>query len=1225
MEKTNKILDNIRKCIEKETLSFIIGAGFSKNISQNFPLWKDLLTPLMLELYPECNTRDKTIKESKINQLIAEKTYLGIASEYVRRKGYHEAIDIYIEHHMPYLSLRENGEYDLMMNGNVIDSNPSIECHKKLLALNAKHIFTFNYDNTLDILADVEASSRLLNQLNQATERALFYQDLLEKYKIEYIKLSINITDVEYTSSTASPNKTIDYTRINKIIDDASLDLIPYSDSISDYQKLYESHINTFNTEIAIQNNIAQNTKSQREGKYQQITDAYQISLTDTCKNIYKLHGNLRIGGVPYGFDGDKHMQYVITKEDYDNYPKKHDAFVSLMRISLLKGCLCLIGFSGDDPNFLAWIDWVKDILDGSNSKQQRTSAIYYINADSKNLDASKELLLQNHYIEVVNLHKCFPEASTPQQRISLFLDSLSRDKEFYDVYNESWGKINVDRGSLHKIYSLSVDIEKVYVLSKYNKIPSQFGIAHYRRYNALSQATQILNANIDPNLRAKLIYSAIVGELIPIDAVLSPKQINRLSQEITELDDSYKHLIAMSKILNGEILENTPEDDVYELGLSHLFNLRFDEAKRFIDTWSPKQGIDKMRRYLLLSVYDGDMDIKGVTNLINPDNFSCLQEYQYALDILPKIRGLATTKKGGGITMYGDLQSQIDYISKHNPHLIKVGEQIDKLLNEMNKSSSQPFGNVKNTINFGSYNIALVNATKVLQILVELGIPTKARFILLLDKDKWLKVCEILYERYPQPCLYFSLLYGNNKDILRRIAQCYIYSIRLKEVQPKLLIMMLKALSNESCPLNVTEAIYIVAPIFMKAVNAEDWIDDFEKVYEKLDIGALCDDRMSVNEIQEFIITGVTLSNSERFKHKVLLQTLRLGNKISDIHNRLIIAASNGIDINDLEKEQLNYLCECAETPNQIYVLMNMSKWIGKDKIVQKLQVLADDIYKDCTLLEAACEYSKENTTLQSKLKNIIFNSSLLWQTGIDDNCSSVSHYGHTLGIYDIQQFVKFNHEEIFVIYTKLKSAFDKIDIITKKWKERRIWSSFNDWSYILVEMQNFLKTNRITLCKDTNYSTTLRAITRLLNQGRGGNSISSLLIDDEKTGKAISMLVNDIHRLGIGSYHYEYMLIANKILARQSKYLNSCFIHFGWALTKYKDGFDKVAIKPLLKSILELYKQYFEGRNELNWDLEYAEKDIVERELCKIYKVYQSWGGQISFWDNYIPRYYY
>ena len=26
---------------------------------------------------------------------------------------------------------------------------------------------------------------------------------------------------------------------------------------------------------------------------------------------------------VPYEFDGDKHMQYVITQEDYDIYPKK--------------------------------------------------------------------------------------------------------------------------------------------------------------------------------------------------------------------------------------------------------------------------------------------------------------------------------------------------------------------------------------------------------------------------------------------------------------------------------------------------------------------------------------------------------------------------------------------------------------------------------------------------------------------------------------------------------------------------------------------------------------------------------------------------------------------------------------------------------------------------------------------------------------------------------------
>lgn len=434
----------------------------------------------------------------------------------------------------------------------------------------------------------------------------------------------------------------------------------------------------------------------------------------------------------------------------------------------------------------------------------------------------------------------------------------------------------------------------------------------------------------------------------------------------------------------------------------------------------------------------------------------------------------------------------------------------------------------------------------------------------------------------------------------------------------------MLEALLNESCPFNVTEAIYIVAPIFMKAVNAEIWIDAFEKVYDKQNIEVLGDGRMAANDIQEFITTGVSLSNSAIFKHKVLLQTLQLQDKIKDVHNRLIIASSKDIEVNDAELRELKQLIVCAATPTHIYVLMNMRKWVGNDAIVGKLQVLPDAIYNDCTLLEAACEFSYGDATLQSKLTNIILNSTRLWQTGIGDDCSSVSHYGYTLDICDIQQFIKFNRDEIFVIYAKLKEEFAKIYRITEKWEGRRIWGPFNDWSYILVEMQRFLKSNRTELHDDVNYSTLLRSITTLLNKGRGGNSVSSLLIDDDKTGKAISWLVNDVHLQGVKPFQYEYMLLANKILARKSKYLNSCFIHFGWTLTKYIDGYDINLFKPLIKDILDLYGRYFTGKNELDWDIEYAEKDVVERELCKMYEVYKSWGGQIRFWDNYTPRYY-
>lgn len=41
-----------------------------------------------------------------VRNIIHRIGYLGIASEYVRRKGYHEAIDVYIETHTPYLKNR---------------------------------------------------------------------------------------------------------------------------------------------------------------------------------------------------------------------------------------------------------------------------------------------------------------------------------------------------------------------------------------------------------------------------------------------------------------------------------------------------------------------------------------------------------------------------------------------------------------------------------------------------------------------------------------------------------------------------------------------------------------------------------------------------------------------------------------------------------------------------------------------------------------------------------------------------------------------------------------------------------------------------------------------------------------------------------------------------------------------------------------------------------------
>lgn len=70
-------------------------------------------------------------------------------------------------------------------------------------------------------------------------------------------------------------------------------------------------------------------------------------------RRIVKLHGSF-----------PSHRPFILTEEEYRTYPERFAPFVNLVRQSLLENVFCLIGFSGDDPNFLHWLGWVRDMLD---------------------------------------------------------------------------------------------------------------------------------------------------------------------------------------------------------------------------------------------------------------------------------------------------------------------------------------------------------------------------------------------------------------------------------------------------------------------------------------------------------------------------------------------------------------------------------------------------------------------------------------------------------------------------------------------------------------------------------------------------------------------------------------------------------------------------------------------------------------------------------------------
>lgn len=67
---------------------------------------------------------------------------------------------------------------------------------------------------------------------------------------------------------------------------------------------------------------------------------------------IIKLHGTLGSA-----------RPYILTEEHFRTYPTQFAPFVNTVRQSIMENVMCLIGFSGDDPNFLQWSGWVRDQL----------------------------------------------------------------------------------------------------------------------------------------------------------------------------------------------------------------------------------------------------------------------------------------------------------------------------------------------------------------------------------------------------------------------------------------------------------------------------------------------------------------------------------------------------------------------------------------------------------------------------------------------------------------------------------------------------------------------------------------------------------------------------------------------------------------------------------------------------------------------------------------------
>jgi len=135
---------------------------------------------------------------------------------------------------------------------------------------------------------------------------------------------------------------------------------------------------------------------------------------------IVKLHGT--IGGG---------QSFIITEEDYRSYPRKFPAFVNLVQGAVMETVLVLIGFAGDDPNFLEWTGWVRDVL-GDQAPRIYLGGVF-------DATAAEQATCRARGVTMVDLGVMFPSALGPQRHFKALKWLLGEFEGAQPLRHENW------------------------------------------------------------------------------------------------------------------------------------------------------------------------------------------------------------------------------------------------------------------------------------------------------------------------------------------------------------------------------------------------------------------------------------------------------------------------------------------------------------------------------------------------------------------------------------------------------------------------------------------------------------------------------------------------------------------------------------------------------------------------------------------------------------------
>lgn len=1002
------------------------------------------------------------------------------------------------------------------------------------------------------------------------------------------------------------------------------------------------------------------------------ITKAKDLSISSDDPVVIKLHGDLYQPDEKqrdFRFDGNLHQQYIISAEDYKNYPKDHEAFTQLMRISLLQGVFCLIGFSGDDPNFVNWIEWVRDIIEreeNSDKDQQIDYKIYLISLSKEVPSPEKKIFYDNHrivcipilrgdvlkeinasstdeyrevfcrffeYIERQNYPQQSPSEEIAKQESTIRPDGTIDSKQ--DGKKDGHVKDGGEKKYLNNAEPEIVSIDRNEYQSLWNKV------YHTNITGTIPNLTHILTIEEDTldRLEEIKIWNRFVNYSDQQKRYLSViENKNELSENEARLallalqdtgipvDEKWVKLISESSIgkpylhvLNGMIHRSETLStiwgseetiSIYERVLRSLFSLDFSAALELLKGWKPI-GPDVLKKAMLLYFFEKDEAKDLLTDYI--ENETNIKERFYATRLLNLVVNVFPQKYS--LSKYYNANVQ-DYAEVLSNCLKKVQESKEKILRYGD-------GHNQKVLFMDGKPNKYVEAIAVLYFMMEApSLPSYRNFYNYVNETNWYPVHKNLFESYPFAILFYDIL-CLDKKARSRMGQDYAYSDNLRDTcLDKLLNNLLKAFLSEGTPFYLKEGILTISSELFVSVPAVKWDGMFMQIWDNVIAKNRFDnkdDRLN-DTLDVFIEKGLNSLTDKSSRQRVIVDVLTNSKKDTGFAiNCLYYLHVLKRDRNNNQSllRTVSEFVTSIDKPEEITIAGNIYRILTdeqKNEVAEKcVEILRQNqgVSIETVVYQSAQFFVKDDAVKRKIYIESVCNSPLLWNNGI----AADGHFS-TFDFLKVTGFVRrirIDKQALLIIYDKMKVSLDELNDFFTKHKSLFLLGNVDG---LVAEMLSFLnyfeKRLRTEKDYDDYYNKTKSFLQKITGVKNTEDGLLSQYEDDLRDAMSFIYVNREVlsHK-EVVSYA---SIIVNRVLLRNGDGLDSCIDYLRLYFEGEIIGKDDEALMNGLVGILDRYNKDIAQNCNMN-------VVMVTNDMAKIGKMLKKIGyssNGIDYWMN-------